>query len=333
MNILLVEDKVGAPIVKLLEKWGYQVFLAEDGEQAWKILERVPMDFFLIDWMLPGLSGLELVEKIRGLDQCRDTPIVMISGRSQKEDIVRAAHSGIDSYMAKPFSGDQLRDKIESVLRKRQEQGSPAARVQRLLRGQAGFDPRADAPLILLGAGARTQEELAALEPWVLGGLEAAGLAVAAANAAHPGLDLGYVLVESTAEMAQLLNKWSIRERTRMAVLWTLCKGNPSLLVRLLGAKDLQAISSFLVRRESAELSAELQAACAEGRIALLESSRLNEAEWGSLIEVHVVSPWQEQGAFSTGQKKSGRPSRPGKLTQEEEDFLEDLGKSLKRNG
>ena len=116
LNVLLVEDTVGIPMSKVLNKWGYEVSLAVDGEDAWKQASEKSFDCFLIDWMLPGISGIDLVQKLRQASHCKDKAIVMISGRSDKEDIATAASSGVDSYLAKPFTAVQLRDKIEAVV-------------------------------------------------------------------------------------------------------------------------------------------------------------------------------------------------------------------------
>ena len=86
MKVLLVEDQIGEIIGKFLSKWGYQVRIAENGEEAWELLQSERIEFFLIDWMMPGMSGLELIQKIRGLEQYRSTPIVMISGQTGRDN-------------------------------------------------------------------------------------------------------------------------------------------------------------------------------------------------------------------------------------------------------
>ncbi|MGY8827570.1 MAG: response regulator transcription factor [Candidatus Latescibacterota bacterium] len=80
LKVLLVEDTVGMPMSKVLNKWGYEVSLAVDGEDAWKQISEKSFDCFLIDWMLPGISGIELIQKLR-----QTPPHLLSANRSQSE--------------------------------------------------------------------------------------------------------------------------------------------------------------------------------------------------------------------------------------------------------
>ena len=136
LQILLTEDTVGPPILKVLEKWGYHVVLAENAERAWELLTYTLVDLFLIDWMLPGKSGLELVKQIRNHSSYRDVPIIMISGKAEKKDVVAAFSSGVDSYIAKPFTAIQLKEKIDSVWELHLENKIFNEKIQRVVQGQ-----------------------------------------------------------------------------------------------------------------------------------------------------------------------------------------------------
>ena len=288
MKILLVEDKVGGVLLKLLGKWGYEVLLAEDGEKAWEILSSEEIELFLVDWMLPGMSGLELVRKIRQVDRYQKTPILMISSRTSKEDIVQVAQVGIDGYIAKPFTPLQLKAKIEKTLEKRRRDPAFEARIQQIVHGHRAFDPLATAPLVLLGFGAVTEEELRAGEEEQIECLDRIREAISELNADDPGLKIGYLLAESTNEIAQLLSRWSIRERTCMIVISTACKGNSLLLVRLLAARGMKKLPFVLLYEEEDDIPVDLRAAAEAGDLYLLRHGGMEVEEWKGLIEQHL---------------------------------------------
>lgn len=258
MKVLLVEDQIGEIIGKFLSKWGYQVRIAENGEEAWELLQSERIEFFLIDWMMPGMSGLELIQKIRGLEQYRSTPIVMISGQTGRDNISAAIEAGIDSYIAKPFKAEQLREKIEAVLARKRAPGTVEKRVQRILSGHRAFDKQGETPIFILGTGSTRQEELQLMGDDMLDCLTGLVTAIDELNLERKGPNLGYLLVESTGEVAQLLKRRSIQERVKLVVLLPQCKGNSLLLIRLLSAREMNRVPLLLVLEEGEEVPAEL---------------------------------------------------------------------------
>ncbi len=120
--MLIVEDE--APLVTLLrynlEKEGFQVCEAGDGEEALvQIAERKP-DIVLLDWMLPLVSGIEVCRQIRRSPQTRSLPVVMLTARGEEVDRVRGLNSGADDYIAKPFSVRELTARLRAVIRRAQ---------------------------------------------------------------------------------------------------------------------------------------------------------------------------------------------------------------------
>jgi two-component system, OmpR family, phosphate regulon response regulator PhoB len=120
--VLIVEDE--APLVTLLrynlEKEGFQVCEAGDGEEALiQIAERKP-DIVLLDWMLPLVSGIEVCRQIRRSPQTRQLPVVMLTARGEEVDRVRGLNSGADDYIAKPFSLRELTARLRAVIRRAQ---------------------------------------------------------------------------------------------------------------------------------------------------------------------------------------------------------------------
>jgi two-component system, OmpR family, phosphate regulon response regulator PhoB len=119
-TILVVEDE--APLVTLLrynlEKQGFRVEEATDGQEALlKVSESRP-DLILLDWMLPSLSGIEVCRQIRRRPATRDLPIIMVTARVEDQDAVRALDTGADDYITKPFALDALMARIRALLRR-----------------------------------------------------------------------------------------------------------------------------------------------------------------------------------------------------------------------
>ena len=119
-SILIVEDE--AALVTLLrynlERAGFGVAEALDGEEALTVIaERIP-DLVLLDWMLPGVSGIEICRRLRRGAATRNLPIIMLTARSEEADRVRGLECGADDYVAKPFSPAELIARINAVLRR-----------------------------------------------------------------------------------------------------------------------------------------------------------------------------------------------------------------------
>jgi two-component system, OmpR family, phosphate regulon response regulator PhoB len=120
--VLIVEDE--APLVTLLrynlEKEGFSVCAAADGEEALlQIAENKP-DAVLLDWMLPLVSGLEVCRQIRRAPASRSLPIILLTARAEEADRVRGLDSGADDYIVKPFSPSELVARLRAVIRRAQ---------------------------------------------------------------------------------------------------------------------------------------------------------------------------------------------------------------------
>ncbi len=119
-RILVVEDE--QPLLLLLrynlEAGGYEVESATRGDEAdLRLREQVP-DLVLLDWILPGLSGIELCRRIRLREETKSLPIIMLTARSEESDRVRGLTTGADDYLTKPFSVPELLARVRAVLRR-----------------------------------------------------------------------------------------------------------------------------------------------------------------------------------------------------------------------
>ena len=120
--VLIVEDE--APLVTLLrynlEKEGFAVCSAGDGEEALLQISENKPDAVLLDWMLPLVSGLEVCRQIRRAPQSRSLPIILLTARGEEADRVRGLDSGADDYIVKPFSPSELVARLRAVIRRAQ---------------------------------------------------------------------------------------------------------------------------------------------------------------------------------------------------------------------
>lgn len=112
------EDALATLLQYNLEKEGYRVVVAADGEEGLvQIDERLP-DLIILDWMLPKVSGIEVCRRVRGRPETRNLPIIMLTARGEETDRVRGLDTGADDYMTKPFSMTELVARIRAVLRR-----------------------------------------------------------------------------------------------------------------------------------------------------------------------------------------------------------------------
>ena len=119
-HVLVVEDEAAlADLLKYnLEKEGYQVRVAMDGEEAMVAADERAPDLVLLDWMLPKASGVEVCRRLRARQETRNTPIVMLTARGEESDRVRGLDIGADDYITKPFSMTELLARVRAVLRR-----------------------------------------------------------------------------------------------------------------------------------------------------------------------------------------------------------------------
>ena len=119
-HVLVVEDEdaLATLLQYNLEKEGYQVSLAGDGEEAMIQVEENAPDLVLVDWMLPKVSGIEVCRRLRGRHETRNVPIVMLTARGEEADRIRGLDTGADDYVVKPFSMTELFARIRAVMRR-----------------------------------------------------------------------------------------------------------------------------------------------------------------------------------------------------------------------
>jgi len=123
-TILVVEDEPGIQeVLKFnLSQHGHDVIIAGDAEEALSLLRGALPDLILLDWMLPGMSGIDFARRIRADSRQKNIPIIMLTARTEERDKVQGLDTGADDYITKPFSPRELMSRIKAVLRRRAPQ-------------------------------------------------------------------------------------------------------------------------------------------------------------------------------------------------------------------
>jgi two-component system phosphate regulon response regulator PhoB len=138
-SILIVEDEpaIQALILANLKRAGHDAVAAGDAESALQQINSALPDLILLDWMLPGMSGIDLARLLRNQERTRKVPIIMLTARGEERDKIRGLETGADDYITKPFSPRELMARIKAVLRR----GAPQATEDPVRIGGLRLDP------------------------------------------------------------------------------------------------------------------------------------------------------------------------------------------------
>ncbi len=138
-RVLVVEDESAiAELISInLRHAGYEVTVAADADQATAEVDRVLPDLVLLDWMLPGQSGLALAKRWRSESRTKEVPIIMLTARGGEPDKIAGLDAGADDYLVKPFSTNELMARIRAVLRRK----APEALDSAVEVGKLRLDP------------------------------------------------------------------------------------------------------------------------------------------------------------------------------------------------
>lgn len=129
-RVLIVEDEAAqAEIVRYnLDREGFDTIIATDGDEAMYAVEEYQPDLVILDWMLPGMSGIAICQRLRSRPDTRTLPIIMVTARGEELDRIRGFDNGADDYVVKPFSPSELLARVRAVMRR----SRPALSEERL---------------------------------------------------------------------------------------------------------------------------------------------------------------------------------------------------------
>lgn len=153
-TILVVEDEAAIRdmIGMSLERAGFVWYPADSVEEARNCLEEYSPDLVLLDWMLPGTSGLDFARQLRDDVSTRDLPVIMLTAKDAEEDMIRGLEGGVDDYLTKPFSPRELVARIKSLLRRSKGHGGDAPiTLGKITLDPAGHRVKVDEQTLALG--------------------------------------------------------------------------------------------------------------------------------------------------------------------------------------
>jgi sigma-B regulation protein RsbU (phosphoserine phosphatase) len=140
VRVLLAEDDAISRrlLETLLSRWGYEVTVACDGDEAWRYLQREDAPHLaILDWMMPGMGGLEICRKVREVGHPSPVYLILLTARAGSEDVVEGLETGANDYVTKPFNREELRARVRVGVRVVDLQASLAERVRELEQAMA----------------------------------------------------------------------------------------------------------------------------------------------------------------------------------------------------
>jgi two-component system phosphate regulon response regulator PhoB len=125
-KILIIEDEaaIREMLGYTLMKEGFEFEEAADVEEARPLIAKGKPDLILLDWMLPGMNGVDYARRVRNDPETRDIPIIMLTARGEESDKIRGLDTGADDYVTKPFSTKELLARIRAVMRRASQEGT-----------------------------------------------------------------------------------------------------------------------------------------------------------------------------------------------------------------
>lgn len=125
-TILVVEDEpaIQELVVCNLESAGHNVLRADSAEDALRMVQEAMPDLIVLDWMLPGISGIDFARRLRGDKRTQAVPLIMLTARAEERDKLAGLETGADDYITKPFSPRELNARVKAVLRRRAPQAT-----------------------------------------------------------------------------------------------------------------------------------------------------------------------------------------------------------------
>ena len=120
MKILVVDDFAAMRRIlkNVLGQIGFtNIIEADDGTTALDVIKKNKIDLIVSDWNMPKMSGLDLLKTVRSNDETKNTPFLMVTAASQKDDVLKAVQAGVSNYIVKPFTADTVKEKLGKIFK------------------------------------------------------------------------------------------------------------------------------------------------------------------------------------------------------------------------
>ena len=288
LRVLIAEDSLGMRklVGTMLKKLGYEEVLeARHGGEAWSTLRTQSVDLLLTDWNMPIMSGLELVEKVRQNPAYDQLPILMFTARAAKEDVIAAVKSGVDGYIAKPFTPQQLEAKLRAIVGRRQQN-----LISPLLRGKDTLDRHEGHALVLFGEEANTLEQLAKPDKYyIVRFLSQAMISYNLLKGRFPEAKVGYGIESSSNIITKRLRV--LGNRIKLLMLSTRLQGGGVTLARLASINSRSGMKVLVLCDNISELSSKERFGLDRLGISLIERHKLKAEELEQIFNEFAFAP------------------------------------------
>jgi len=291
MKIMLVEDSrtMRGLIKVMLKRLGYEdVIEASNGKEAWQYLNKREVDLLLTDWNMPELSGLELLQKVRQEAHLVDLPVIMLTSRNSKEDIVSAVKFGVNNYLIKPCNTSQLKKKIDVVMeRGKKEPQAPAERAQQLINNSRKYRDSDWGPYVLAYEAPTDYEEFTQGKSDVLlATYQNLATVIGQLNEQFPGMEMGYWIESDSKEFTRLIK--TANEQIGAAII-TVHRPESIVLSHFIGLTYPDKVPTFLLCHSPAVLSAEQRANAFKCKQHIVERSQLSVKRMQEILREHLT--------------------------------------------
>ena len=291
MRVLLAEDAQGMRklISTMLQGMGAQEIIeAGDGSEAWDQLGNNDVDLVLTDWNMPSVDGLEFVERVRGSAEFDDLPVIMFTARATKEDVLKALQSGVDTYITKPFTPQELSAKIKAVFNRR---GKTA--IQRIFSETALIIREDTFPLILIGeANANPSQIGHEANRSVANFLSAITSAVQRVDDRTPDYKVGYTVSDSTRDLSKLMHAGG--DRVKMVVISSKLPGGGITLARMASINNRGSMRIFVACDSASEMSDKDRAQLERLDVSIFDRQHMFRDNFEQLVTETIVSAMSE---------------------------------------
>ena len=292
MKILLLEDEptVGRFLLSCMERWNMDSVLAQTPREALQILSGDRIGFLVADLMLPEMTGTELVRRLHQMDRYRDLPVLMISGKADRQAIIDANEVGIRDFLAKPFSPEELRKRILAI-HKGHMRDVLKQQIQHIWNGRQTSLHDVDGAQVIFGEPISRVEDLQRPENQSLAiYLNSAREAILELNRAHSALHLGYIMKDNTADIIVPLMGHASKRWVRLILVSARCPGKPVLLARLFRINGRSDLSVQLTYDQLDDIPPADRQGLERLGVKMLKRSELDSGRLGELLSEHVVT-------------------------------------------
>ena len=290
MKVLIVEDdpKVGEIIVQFLKKWKMEAVLVSDCDKARTALFETSIDMLVADLVLDETTSLDLIQELRASERHENLPILMVSGKAGKPEIVAASQAGVDGFLAKPFDPSQLQRKIFEVRRARVRQQQDR-QVREMWQTRTTYHNEVTRPHVIFGEPIQSEEEL--VHPSnreIKSHLASAWAAINQCNEELQGLNAGHAIESKTTDIVVHLRSDKALRWVKALFLSCHCTGNVTVIARILRMNRGDSLPIYLIYDQGGELPEAQVKGLKKLGIKIVRRQKLSE-KMDDLIRLHLT--------------------------------------------